>query len=243
MSLFNIGHNGALNNWHSQAAKLMASLSRYRHVIIFVTIHSDPNTSDLWLRQDEHGDTCAAMWLEDILRPFKAILNGCILFMLACGAMVNNSKSLAGLRQGLTSLGVGDALTFDVKYLSTMNTMDLLMKVTKSVIIHSFEFSQALEHFLKQCMTLGRHTSIIHFVKHIIKYSWAHWDYQLWGQTLPLQCPQCGILDPWASVLVKQIQGYRLECKNQDCGKADVILSAGREHGGCASRWLKLIIS
>lgn len=134
------------------------------------------------------------------------------------------------------------------------------MKVTKSVIIHSFEFSQALEHSLKQCITLERHISIIHFVEHIIKYFWTHWDYQPWGQILPLQCPQCGILDPWALVFVKQIQGYRLECKNQDCGKADgktlkepysfqvvrpldsVILSAGREHGGCASGWLKLII-
>lgn len=106
----------------------------------------------------------------------------------------------------------------------------------------------------------GIHTSIIHFADRIIKYSWAHRNYQPWSQTLLLQCPQCGILDPWASVFVKQIHGYRLECKNQDCGKADgktlkepysfqvmhpldsVILSAGRKHGGCASGWLKLII-
>lgn len=160
------------------------------------------------------------------------------------------------------SLGVANTLAFNAEYLSTVNTVDLLTKVTKSVVIHGFGFTEALEHSLKQCSTLGRHTGIIHFAHHTItKYLWAHRDYQPWGQTLPLQCPQCGVLDPWVSVFVKHTQGYRLECNNKDCGKVDgrmlkepyafqvmcpadaIILRVGREHGGCASGWMKLTIS
>lgn len=137
--------------------------------------------------------------------------------------------------------------------------MDLLPKVTKSIIIHGFNFAPALEHALKQCLTLGRHTNIIHLTPHCVtRYLWAHRDYQPWGRKLPLQCPQCGILNPWVSTFVRVIDGYRFECKNPSCGVVDgrmvkereqfqvgrpqdsILLSTGRESGGAASGWLKL---
>lgn len=42
----------------------------------------------------------------------------------------------------------------------------------------------------------------------ITQYLWAHRDYQPWGQTLLLQCPQCRVINPWISAFVKHIQGY-----------------------------------
>ena len=197
---FNVGHNEALDHWHREAAKLVASLSRYRHVIVFVTMHSDPDTGNLWLRQDEHSDTCAAMVgnvsthlfylfiLTFTLNPtvawgYSRTLQGCTrrlypiyVGLWCCGQQLQVPcwaetrlgqvsfvfQSSVLLSMFSISLGVGDALAFDVKYLSTVNTVDLLMKVTKSVVIYRFEFSQALEHSLKQCTTLGRHTYLHH---------------------------------------------------------------------------------
>jgi hypothetical protein len=157
------------------------------------------------------------------------------------------------------SLAVGNALAFDAKRLSAVNTTDLLTKVTKSVIINGFDFSPALEHALKHSPTLGRHTNVLHFSSDAVThYIWAHKDYQPWGKTSPLQCPQCGILDPWKLTFVKQIDGYRLECKNPGCGVVDgrrvgkmwafivhrpqgcKLLPAGKQSNGGGSGWLKL---
>lgn len=135
-----------------------------------------------------------------------------------------------------------------------VNTVDILTKVTRSVVVHSYNFTSALEHTLKQCLTLGKHTNVLHFHSDSVTYYlWAHRDYQPWGKRLPLQCPQCGILDPWVSTMVKEINGYNLRCKNPQCGKdgnpyafqvsrpADsTIIQTGRESGGVASGWLKL---
>lgn len=156
-------------------------------------------------------------------------------------------------------MGVANTLAFDTPNLSPVNTVDLFTKVTKSVIINGFKFIPALEHTLRQCLTLGRHTNIIHiYPQGVTRYIWAHRDYQPWGLRLPLQCQQCGILNPWVSTFLRAIDGYRLECKNPNCGivggrrvnqpsvlqvekpKGGELLSTGRESKGSASGWLKL---
>lgn len=56
---FNVGNDQASDKWDGKAAKLIAGLAKYRHVVAFVTTHSDPDTGDLWLGQDENNETCA----------------------------------------------------------------------------------------------------------------------------------------------------------------------------------------
>ena len=125
------------------------------------------------------------------------------------------------------SLGIGNALAFDAEGLSPVLALDLLTNVTKSVVIHGFGFTEALEHTLKQCLTLGKHTSIVHFKPHcVMQYVWAHKDYQPWGHTLPLQCPQCGILNPWT--LVYMAGGYDVKCKNEACRDMSSGIHGGR---------------
>ena len=46
---FNVMHNEALKEWNTSASKLVASLSGYSHVIVFITTHSNPNSRDLWI--------------------------------------------------------------------------------------------------------------------------------------------------------------------------------------------------
>jgi hypothetical protein len=58
---FNVGHNRAATNWHNIVTKRVAALSGsgYKHVIVFITTHSDPRNGDLWLGKDEEGENCA----------------------------------------------------------------------------------------------------------------------------------------------------------------------------------------
>ncbi|HYT44833.1 MAG TPA: hypothetical protein VEP90_21070 [Methylomirabilota bacterium] len=44
---FNIKSNEAVNKWNADAAKHLARISQYSHVVIFVIMHSDPNKGDL----------------------------------------------------------------------------------------------------------------------------------------------------------------------------------------------------
>lgn len=100
------------------------------------------------------------------------------------------------------------------------------MRVTKSVVIHGFDFTHALEHVLKESAHLGMHTGVVHFslgdqgdanVLEVVKYVWAHRDYQPWGVELPMQCPQCGAVQKWASVQTRD-GGYMYECVYPRCG-------------------------
>lgn len=95
------------------------------------------------------------------------------------------------------------------------------MKLTKEVVIHGFQFSTALRHLLGQSMTLGKHTNVLHFSPETVtKYLWTQKSYQPWGKRLALQCPRCGILNPWLTVFVQDgaRKGYRVECANTRCG-------------------------
>jgi hypothetical protein len=119
------------------------------------------------------------------------------------------------------SFGVAHAVAFDAENLSTVNTVDLLTKVTKSVVIHGFDFPAALEHALRLCPGLGKHSGLYHFTPHCtMRYVWAHKEYQPWGKRLPVQCPQCGVLNTWSSASIGG-GGYKFACTNDGCGIID----------------------
>lgn len=100
------------------------------------------------------------------------------------------------------------------------------MKLTKSVVIHGFQFRDALKHSIKLCPLLGKHTGVVHITRPVVeKYMWGHKVIQPWGERLPLQCPKCGVLDPWQKPVFNKsnvnspLPSYGVECKNPDCGK------------------------
>ncbi|KIM68325.1 hypothetical protein SCLCIDRAFT_106235 [Scleroderma citrinum Foug A] len=104
---------------------------------------------------------------------------------------------------------ISNALAFDAPHLQTVNITEALVRVTKSDVIHGFDFTHSLEHVLRESAYLGMHTGIVHFslgnqedtnISKVVKYVWAHHDYQPWGVELPMQCPQCGTGQKWASV-------------------------------------------
>jgi hypothetical protein len=113
---------------------------------------------------------------------------------------------------------VENALAFDAEDLLTVNTSILLANLTKSVVIEGLEFTNALEHGLKESSTLRKHSGVIHLASNrATRYVWTHKVYQPWGETPPVQCPQCGWLNPW--VMASQgNRNYGMECRNPNCG-------------------------
>ena len=111
-----------------------------------------------------------------------------------------------------------NALAFNAEDLSTVNTALLLANLTKSLVVEGFEFTTALEHGLKENSMLRKHSGVIHLApNNITRYVWAHKEYQPWGEKIPAQCPQCGLLNPWEIASLGK-GDYGIECKNKDCG-------------------------
>jgi hypothetical protein len=50
---FNILNGEAVEEWNIEATKVVAGLSSYSHVIVFITTHSDPDTGNLWIGEDK----------------------------------------------------------------------------------------------------------------------------------------------------------------------------------------------
>ena len=91
-----------------------------------------------------------------------------------------------------------------------------------------FEFSRALEQALMECPALGMHTGAVHLMWSQLvggaellegyKYVWTHRDRQPWGEPLLIQCKQCGTVQKWSSIYIKNNGSYRFECTYSKCG-------------------------
>jgi hypothetical protein len=108
--------------------------------------------------------------------------------------------------------------------LQMVNIAKLLSCITKSVVIHGFDFTKVLEHVLLESSMLGMHTADLHFSTagegldmKTMRYVWTHWEYQPWGQLLPLQCLQCGTVQKWCLIQIRG-GGYKYECRYGKCG-------------------------
>jgi hypothetical protein len=53
-------------------------------------------------------------------------------------------------------------ITFDAPWLVVQHTSELLMKLTRNVVINGIQFVAALKHILQDMSELGPHTSIVH---------------------------------------------------------------------------------
>jgi hypothetical protein len=101
------------------------------------------------------------------------------------------------------------------------------MKLTKSVVIHGYQFRKALDYNIRLCPEMGKHTGVIHIAHPIVeKYVWGHKIIQPWGERMPLQCCRCGVLDPWGVPVFKKSSerfpqpSYSMQCKNANCGRS-----------------------
>jgi len=101
------------------------------------------------------------------------------------------------------------------------------MRLTRSVVIYGFPFTEAIEKVLTESPLLGMHTGIVHLAWRELadgaeplkscKYIWTHCDCQPWGQLLPIQCPSCGTVQKWHLIYLDD-GSYKFECMYSRCG-------------------------
>lgn len=156
-----------------------------------------------------------------------------MVYLLACGSIIRNEDSFSLLHQAVRRYGsccrvsrlltsfsfkLKHMLAFDAPRLVTSNTTGLLTKLTRNVVVHHIEFVTALEHLLRDETELGMHTGLVHITPDAaMRYIWTHRQTQPWGKYIPVQCPECFVVQQWATVWLDS-STYSFECINDMCG-------------------------
>ncbi|KAN0085866.1 hypothetical protein V8E55_007000, partial [Tylopilus felleus] len=256
---FDLGTNDKLTNWPGRISTALAGLNNaYEHIVVLVANHTDCDTGDLFLGRDKVGKNLAANFLPALLTPFKQLLPGAIAYFLTCGFLVRNEQTFKMFCEGIWSLKFGHVLAFDAPHLITVLTSELLMKLTRNVVVHQIDFVVALKYLLQDISELGKYTSILHITSNAVAcYSWSHRDIQPWGQHIPVQYSQCRVVQKWVGVWLES-GGYSFECANSHCGwvenqkvgephKFTVLRPAGvkllHKRKVTGSSWMKFLLS
>lgn len=125
----------------------------------------------------------------------------------------------------------------------------LLLAFIELVLVERLPIRTAFPDMLGQSYKLGRHSDVFLILRKddisldITKFVWTHSSLRPWGQYLPVQCPQCGWTNAWASVHQNKL--YAFECKNDQCKKRyefmpppnSRILLPGKAPGTC---WISI---
>ena len=117
---FKFGMAEAMTEYALHAQRLMQELKTgYDCIILILTDHSDEDTGDLFIGPDESGIVTSApvdnvsdwtyvfflLWrwhyiqfFHELLTPFQEVVHGSMMYITACGSIVNNEESFNRMR-------------------------------------------------------------------------------------------------------------------------------------------------
>ncbi|KAI6047237.1 hypothetical protein EDC04DRAFT_2597448 [Pisolithus marmoratus] len=156
--------------------------------------------------------------------------------------VVSEEARLVTLEDTIIQLGLSSIIVFDAKDLQPVLTSNLVTGLVKCVYVHNFPTCTTMPEVLGESTHLGGHSSILLFMVnftdsgHLLthtKYSWGHRDICPWGNVLPIQCSQCGIVQvQWKQVKAPGKSGgldgvevdseepsVYFQCANEACGQ------------------------
>ncbi|KAG1736823.1 hypothetical protein EDD22DRAFT_852207 [Suillus occidentalis] len=187
----------------------------WSRIIFGISNHTDNTSGDPFVGYDRSTYVATPVhdFLAIILGPWQVLIDKVpesFLWLFSCGALVNNAKSFANLC-----------------VLVAHFSAHLLLAFCELVLIQRVSIQQVFSNMLGQSYKLSRHSDIFLLLKHginsvgVFKYCWTHSLLCPWGNFLPLQCPDCGLVDAWTSANYQK--EYSFECKGENCRKGFVF--------------------
>ncbi|KAF9232540.1 hypothetical protein BU15DRAFT_67363 [Melanogaster broomeanus] len=197
--------------------------AKAQNVLVTISNHTDEASGDLFLGELCHKNV-AATFMNCLLSPFASETPGAMLYLLACGSIVQKSESFEALRNSVAR----SVLAFDAERLQPLLTWPFLVQVTEAVFIEGHSVEAAIPNALARSIRLGQHSglrvmtlcptsSATRKVLNTTSYFWSHHDYCPWGNNLPLQCPQCGTAQKWSRDKYSK-NTYVFRCRFHKCG-------------------------
>ncbi|KAG1897765.1 uncharacterized protein F5891DRAFT_1191689 [Suillus fuscotomentosus] len=205
-----------------QIIKDLKNLFAWEHVVV-----GDPFAGYSLDGEKHYAGTPTEDFLEGILSPWQSLLdhaNETYLWLLCCGAIVNNSDLFAGLQRAVVHHKLSATVTFNTARFQPSFASHLLLEFTEQVLVERCPIGLAFGDMLAQAYKLGRHTDVFLLTPlvgslKVSKFVWVDVKFWPWGGFLPIQCPSCGWTDCWRSVFVRACKDkvYVFECKNDTC--------------------------
>ncbi|KAG2748515.1 hypothetical protein P692DRAFT_20734836, partial [Suillus brevipes Sb2] len=136
-----------------------------------------------------------------LLTPWHPLIHGVAesyLWLFSCSTLINNPTFFVCLQQAVIEQRMTATIGFNAVHFQPSFTTHLLLAFAELIIIEHFPILTAFPEMLGQSYKLGRHSDVFLLMPDnsgslaITKYSWTHSVFRLWGQCLPIQCPQCG---------------------------------------------------
>ncbi|KAG2742478.1 hypothetical protein P692DRAFT_20748167 [Suillus brevipes Sb2] len=231
---FDLATAQSATKYRREVDKVVRDLFKQRswaRLVMAITNHTDSDCGDPFTGY--MGDQYVAAeidqvsFLDLLLAPWSTMIQRATesyMWFFSCGALVNNAVSFTALQQSVSKHKITASIAFTAPRFQPNFTGLLLLAFAEQVIIESYHIAHAFPHMLGQSNKLGRHTDIILMMTDTltgnlsaVRFFWTHIDYRPWGFHMPIQCPDCGIVDAWRSATKHRV--YRFECKNRRCGK------------------------
>ncbi|KAG1797833.1 uncharacterized protein HD556DRAFT_1306422 [Suillus plorans] len=201
-------------------------------VVVGISTHTDNDSGNPFAGYSLDGEKHYAgasteEFLDGILSPWQSLLDHAdetYLWLLCCGAIVNNSDSFVGLQHAVVHHKLSATVAFNAAHFQPSFASHLLLAFTEQVLVEHCPIGLAFGDMLAQAYKLGRHTDVFLLIPlvgslKVSKFVWADVKFRPWGGFLPIQCPSCGWTDCWRSVFVRACKDkvYVFECKNDTC--------------------------
>ncbi|KAG2742625.1 hypothetical protein P692DRAFT_20749050 [Suillus brevipes Sb2] len=212
------------------------STNAWSRVVFGISNHTDNSSGDPFVGYERKTyvatpvDDVSVFFLAIILGPWQVLIDKApesFLWLFSCGALVNNAESFANLRVSVAHHGISATIAFNAIRFQPSFSAHLLLAFCELVLIQRVSIQQAFPDMLGQSYKLGRHSDVLLLLKHdtnsvrVFKYCWTHSLLRPWGNFLPLQCPDCGLVDAWTSA--NHQKEYSFECKGENCRKGFVF--------------------
>ncbi|KIK80061.1 hypothetical protein PAXRUDRAFT_65312, partial [Paxillus rubicundulus Ve08.2h10] len=233
---FDLGTVAKRKAYIQQASNVRSQIraANAENILVTISNHSEESTGDLFLGKQRQKDV-AATTLECLLTPFAAEIEGAMLCLLACGWVIQYTENFDALRDAVGRFRFSSTIAFDAPRFQPFMTWPFLVRIIEATFVEGHAIEAAVPHALAYSGRLGQHTGVYIMtpcptslatqqVIHTTKYVWSHRNHRPWGETLPLQCPQCGALKMWSPA--RYVSGtYIFHCRHPRCGR-DAVTGA-----------------
>ncbi|KAG1818403.1 hypothetical protein EV424DRAFT_1347668 [Suillus variegatus] len=223
---FDVGTTSKVKTYEDSMAALVDKLSSttWSRIVFGISNHTGNSSGDPFVGYERKTYVATPVhdFLAIILGPWQALIDRALesfLWLFSCGALVNNAKSFSNLCVLVAHHGVSAAIAFNAVRFQPSFSAHLLLAFCELVLIQRHSIQQAFPDMLGQSYKLGCHSDVFLLLKHninsvdVFRYYWTHSHLRPWGNFLPLQCPDCGLVDSWNSA--NHQKEYSFECQTR----------------------------
>ncbi|KAI1782347.1 hypothetical protein LXA43DRAFT_1104222 [Ganoderma leucocontextum] len=194
---FSIQNTDDADKYRARWNEILTVLGNVVHarIMLFIYTHSHDESGDLFYARKHSSASVTEWWVQvipsKVMQIARTPSNELTIALLACGAVVNNVRSVEQLKSVASDVGAKHMFCFGATHLQAVLTVPFFMNFAQRVLLEGMELKTD---------NIGN-TPIWFFSRATLKndfnidvYDWTHLTMRPHGEDIGLQCPGCGSL-------------------------------------------------